>query len=422
MANNGERAEAIGNRVSDFRTKTLGLTQDKFIDEFERVTGEHISRSALSLIEGGKQEPNLDTLIALANFMRMDVAELVDIELKKIIVVDTNILLKCPLMAKNLSGICDRVVIPQVVIDELNYRKDHGNEQQKRLASLCMSNLIEQKSDDYTIDKCPDEGSNNDDRIFALAVELAKSSSSNTVYIFTNDKYFSLKDVGKCHNIKVIGSREFDTIFRQETFYNLALSQKFFVAVHKGDMVSAKNLANKNIDVNYVDSRSGFTPLIEAIRSKNHDMVDFLLSLPQIDINAVDDFKHKLPAISHAIQMNQKSFVEQLICNGANVNEPSQSNKNAYNTPLMIASWEGKLELVKLLVENGACINQQDKGNGFTALIKAVYRNHPDVVEYLVSKNADKTICAYNRQTALDIAYEKNAGNRYMDIIHILQG
>lgn len=423
MANNGERAKAIGDNVSKYRTDTLGMTQEQFRKYVEEETGETINRSTLSLIENGIQEPNLDMLIALAKTMRMEISELVDIGVKKYIVVDTNIILNCPNIVKTLPAVCDCVYIPSVVVDELNYQKDHGSEQKKKLASLCMSNLQDMKQaykDTFLVEGCSDEGKINDDRIFALALEIAGRGSTNIVYILTNDKYFSLKDTGRVNNLKVIGSRDFDHIFRHESFFNTALSQKFYVAVKNRDIENAKGLAEKNVNINMVDGRSGFTPLIQAIRNKDYRMTQFLLSLPQIDINAVDNWKYQIPPISHAIQMNHRGIVELLIDNGANVNEPSKNDKNPYNTPLMIASWGGKLDLVTLLVENGACINQVDRGNGFTALIKAVWQNHPDIVKYLLEHNADRTICSFKAKTALDIAYEKNSGNRYKEIIELL--
>ena len=73
-----------------------------------------------------------------------------------------------------------------------------------------------------------------------------------------------------------------------------------------------------------------------------------------------------------------------------------------------------------MLVENGACINQVDKGNGFTALIKAVYKNHPVIVKYLLDCNADKTICSFEKMTALDYAYAKNENGTYEEIISLL--
>lgn len=423
MANNGERAKSIGNNVAKYRTDTLGMTQEQFRKYVEEETGVSINRSTLSLIENGSQEPNLDMLIGLSKAMRMELSELVAIGVKKYIIVDTNIILNCPNIVKTLPAVCDSVYIPSVVVDELNYQKDHGSEQKKKLASLCMSNLQDMKEaykDTFTIMECPNDGKINDERIFALALKIAGQNSSNVVYILTNDKYFNLKDTGKTNNLKVIGSRDFDHIFRHESLFNAALSQKFYVAVKNKDVDSAKGLSDKNVDVNFVDGRSGFTPLIQAIRNRDYRMTEFLLSLPQIDINAVDNWKYHFPPISHAIQMNHRGLVELLIDNGANVNEPSRNDKNPYNTPLMIASWDGKLEMVELLVENGACINQADKGNGFTALIKAVWQNHPDVTRYLLEHNADRTICSFKAKTALDIAYEKNSGNRYKEIIELL--
>lgn len=423
MANNGERAKSIGSNVEKFRKDTLDMTQEQFRKYVEEETGVSINRSTLSLIENGSQEPNLDMLIALSKAMRMELSELVAIRVKRYIIVDTNIILNCPNIVKTLPEVCDHVYIPSVIVDELNYQKDHGSEQKKKLASLCMSNLqnmIEVHKDTLTVEECPDDGKINDDRIFALALKIARQNNSSVIYILTNDKYFSLKDSGKANNLKVIGSRDFDYIFRHESLFNVARSQKFFVAVKNKDIDSAKRQLDKNVDVNFVDGRSGFTPLIQAVRSRDYKMTQFLLSLPQIDINAVDNWKYHFPPISHAIQIDHRELVELLIDNGANVNEPSKNDKNPYNTPLMIASWGGKLDIVKLLVENGACINQADQGNGFTALIKAVWQNHPNIVRYLLEHNADRTICSFKAKTALDIAYEKNSGNRYKEIIELL--
>ena len=74
----------------------------------------------------------------------------------------------------------------------------------------------------------------------------------------------------------------------------------------------------------------------------------------------------------------------------------------------MVAAWEGNFEAVKLLTESGACINQQDKGNGFTPLIKAVFKGHVDIVKYLLKKGADKNVYSFERKSALDYAYARN--------------
>jgi ankyrin repeat protein len=143
-----------------------------------------------------------------------------------------------------------------------------------------------------------------------------------------------------------------------------------------------------------------------------------LISLTGVDLNFVDNKKYCFPPLSHAVQMHNMQMMKLLIMNGANVNEPSTNEKNPYNTPIMIAAWSGRVDEVSMLVENGACVNQQDKGNGFTALIKAVFNNNIDVVKYLLSKGADATVSSFERKTALDYAYEKN----HQEIIKILKG
>jgi ankyrin repeat protein len=238
--------------------------------------------------------------------------------------------------------------------------------------------------------------------------------------VLSNDKDFKLKDTSELGNIKVINSKEFDAEFKESVFFNIQQSQKFCEAITKRNIDYAKKLLDPFVNINYVESEFGYTPLIHAVRNRDISMIEWLLSIPEIDINQVDEKKYKFPPISHAIQINNARIVKLLIQHGANVNEPSLNGRNYYNTPLMIASWGGNLELVKILVENGACINQADKGNGFTALIKAVFKNNPEIVEYLLAHNADKTICSFEKMTALDYAYSKNENGDYEKIIELL--
>lgn len=340
--------------------------------------------------------------------------------MSKKIVVDTNIILNCPQLLKSLTGYCDTVYIPRTVVRELNYQKDRGDNQRRALASLCLGMLIELKSDNFVIDDSFVDGANNDDRIWGTAVGLAEENSDDEVFLLSNDKDFKLKNTSGLENLRVIDSKEFDVEFKQSQFFDIRQSQKFCDAVKKRNIDYAKKLLSDRVDVNYIESEYGNTPLIQAVRNRDMKMIEWLLSIPEVDINHVDEMKYKFPPISHAIQINNTSIVKTLIQHGANVNEPSLNGRNYYNTPLMIASWGGNLELVKILVENGACINQVDKGNGFTALIKAVFKNKPHIVKYLLECGADKTICSFEKMTALDYAYSKNENGNYEEIITML--
>lgn len=403
--------EIIGKKLKDYRMQ-FGDTQEAFSQKLG------INRSSLSLIEKGEQAPDIELLVKIIRLTKMDIQELLELNYKTHIVVDTNIILNSPSMLNFLKSYCDYVYIPETVIKELNFQKDRGTEAKRKLASLCLNKITELKSDKFIIandQAC--KGENHDDKIFAYVKLLASSNRNDMVYLLTNDKDFKLKNSDGLTNLRIIESKEADAIFRPSVYYNIPKSQKFFEFVSKKNLNQVKGFNKDDIDLNFIDLKSGYTPLIQAIRNKDIDMVEYLIALPGTDLNKVDNKKYCLPPLSHAIQMHNLQMMKLLIINGANVNEPSTNDKNPYNTPIMIASWSGKLEEVKLLVESGACINQQDKGNGFTALIKAVFNNNIEVVKYLLDQNADITISSFERKTALDYAYEK----KFKELISMLK-
>lgn len=409
--------QAIGDKIRTYR-ENAGETQAEFAEKIG------VKRATLSLIECGEQPPSLEVLAKVIQITKMDMAEILNLQPKNHMILDTNIIINCPELLRSLTIYCDMIYIPRTVERELENQKNSTRENIRKDANLALNKIIEMRKNhpkQFVIKEETGEGSNNDDRIFSVALKIASDNPNDDVYLLTNDKDFQLKDAGKIINLKVITSRDFERIFRRDENFNIPLSQKFFSAVLKKDLETVKQLSEKNIDVNYVDTRSGYTPLIQAVRNRDCKMVGFLLTLPQIKINAVDHKKHRLPALSHAVQISHLGLVKQMIMNGANVNEPSQSDKNPYNTPLMIASYDGKLDFVKLLVEHGACINQQDKGNGFTALIKAAFQNHADIVKFLLDNNADATICSFEKKKAIDYAREKNDENRYRAVIELLE-
>ena len=404
-------AEMIGEKVKKFRMD-FGDTQEDFAKKLD------IGRPTLSLIEQGKQEPDIRVLINIIKATKIDIMELLELSYKTHLVLDTNIILNCPYILNSLTTFCDFVYVPSTVVKELNHQKDHANEQKRKVAGMCIHKILELRSDRFII--CEEElkAGTNDDKIFEFVKQLAKKHVNDMVYLMTNDVDFKLKPVGTVTNLKVITSSEFDGIFKQNVNYNIAKSQKFFELVAKGNLAKVKEFDIDGIDINYVDTRSGYTPLIQAVRDRNYQMIEYLLTLPNININSVDNKKFGFPPLSHAVQMHEFGIMRTLIDNGANVNEPSTNDKNPFNTPLMIAAWGGRLESVQLLVESGACVNQQDKGNGFTPLIKAVFKGNIDIVKYLLEHGADKGVFSYEKKTALDYAYEKN----HQEIIEILKG
>ena len=76
------------------------------------------------------------------------------------------------------------------------------------------------------------------------------------------------------------------------------------------------------------------------------------------------------------------------------------------STALMMASINGYSEVVRLLINEGAELDQQTS-DGFTALIMASQFGHTDVVKLLLDSGANPEIFSREGKTAVD--YTENA-------------
>jgi hypothetical protein len=101
-----------------------------------------------------------------------------------------------------------------------------------------------------------------------------------------------------------------------------------------------------------------------------------------------------------AASIGNVAIMKKLIEKGGNVNCFIPQSKN---TPLLLASNKGHFEMVKLLIENGANIDFQQK-DGYTALYIAANNNEEKIVKYLVEKGANYHIKDYQGLSAQDRA------------------
>ena len=85
-----------------------------------------------------------------------------------------------------------------------------------------------------------------------------------------------------------------------------------------------------------------------------------------------------------ATESGNSSAVQQLIKQGANINEPDSNGV----TPLMHAIWSGNADVIKQLIELGADIKAKDK-NGYNALLHAIDYADYKIVKLLLDKGAD---------------------------------
>jgi ankyrin repeat protein len=128
----------------------------------------------------------------------------------------------------------------------------------------------------------------------------------------------------------------------------------------------------KKKDLNYVDNKTGLTPLETAINNENEEITNLL-----IESGADPNYGLEGPLVC-AICMNNINLVNTLLAAGANVNMHSEEGV----TPLMFAAMEGDIEIVKRLVESGADPNMMTNDDD-TALMYAAIDGHKEIFEYL---------------------------------------
>jgi len=129
----------------------------------------------------------------------------------------------------------------------------------------------------------------------------------------------------------------------------------------------AKNFVKNGGDINYAESKYGWTALILVAQEGNYELATYLIS------------------------------------KGADVNKVSTDKEVS---PLNRAASEGHLKLVKLFLKQGADINHQDV-LGSTALMRAAYGGHTAVVQELISNKALIDVRANRGESAIFLAVAK---------------
>jgi ankyrin repeat protein len=125
-----------------------------------------------------------------------------------------------------------------------------------------------------------------------------------------------------------------------------------------------------------------------------------------VDVNAIAACNRT--ALSLAIQGGQIPVIQALLDAGANPNLPDETDDGlAANSPLMEAASTffatNRGEMVRLLIQHGANLNQQD-AEGRTALMHTLRYSDMDVIETLIKAGADLDIQDNESNTALMMA------------------
>lgn len=107
-----------------------------------------------------------------------------------------------------------------------------------------------------------------------------------------------------------------------------------------------------------------------------------IIKRDKIDVNSFIGQFPLFVAIKHACERGDRSLLQLLLENGADINDKRLQN----NTPLHVAIAYGKLDLVKFLIEHGADVNR--KHGNHSPLERALDRNYPEIVQYLLQHGA----------------------------------
>jgi uncharacterized protein len=155
-------------------------------------------------------------------------------------------------------------------------------------------------------------------------------------------------------------------------------------AAYTGDINEIEKLIKSGKDVNeriQGEREIVFTALDVAIMVQNYQVVEILLKEgAKVDIqdSTVDSPLHLASAL------NEADIVDILLKYGADIN-----SKNSGWTPLKFAAGHGSLEVLQTLINNGACIENQNTDEGDTALMLAVYNGFLDKVSALLNAGAN---------------------------------
>lgn len=174
---------------------------------------------------------------------------------------------------------------------------------------------------------------------------------------------------------------------------NFAKAAKF------DDISEVKELIAQGVSPNAVDPK-GNPMLLVAIRDKSDKVTEYLLKNKNIDVDLSNKYG-ETPLMIASIEGNLPMVKTLVLQNHARIDHIGW-------TPLHYACTRGHLEVAQFLVTNGADVNASSI-NGSTPLMMAVQSGNEELIKYLLDKGADLQQRNTQGFTAIDIAqiYEK---------------
>jgi len=169
----------------------------------------------------------------------------------------------------------------------------------------------------------------------------------------------------------------------------------FAKAAKFDDLATVKTLVSKGISPNTVDAK-GTPMLVLAIWDKSNNVISYLISNKSTDVD-LSNKSGETPLMIASINGDMpvvKSLVEQ---------RQAQINHIGW-TPLHYAASKGQIEVAEYLIVKGAIIDSPSQSNT-TPLMMAVISGNESLIKLLLDKGANLKLKNDQGFTAIDIAY-----------------
>ena len=176
--------------------------------------------------------------------------------------------------------------------------------------------------------------------------------------------------------------------------------EDFFMAVKSDDAATVSSLLQRGFDANTLDPK-GLHGLVLAVQEPSRKVAEVLIRWPKTNVE-FRTAKDESPLMLASLR-GHLDLVKKLVERGGDVNKPGW-------TPLHYAATHGHLEIMNFLLDNHAYIDAESP-NKTTPLMMAAQYGTPSAVTLLLEAGADATLRNALGLSAIDFAQRGKRGD-----------